>query len=160
MIRHSCTHTHTHTCYANTAIQHTYRRYISGEQQFKSGSCAIRLAFNASFQLSGRTPPAVFVTARIRPVVARRWIFPLASRAVTHTFTPFGSGWVHCLAPEASLIRGILTGLMVFLVMPDACVLGPATGPTLKTTLCQICAQVGRMINTVVVVPFMFQTLS
>ena len=34
----------------------------------------------------------------------------------------------------------------VFLAMLDAC--GLATGPILKTALCQICTMVGRMMNT------------
>ena len=47
-------------------------------------------------------------------------------------FYPLRSGWVYCLALKAPLIRGMPTGLKVFLAMPDTCALYPATGPTLK----------------------------
>ena len=51
--------------------------------------------------------------------------------AIRPGFSTFG-GWVYCSAPEAPLIRGMPTGPLVFLAMPGACGLCPATGPTLK----------------------------
>ena len=44
--------------------------------------------------------------------------------------------------------RGMPTGSEAFLELPIALGFGPATGPTLKTALCQIRTLVGRRINT------------
>ena len=44
-------------------------------------------------------------------------------------------GWVYCLAPEASLIRGMPTRPKAFLAMPDACGLQPSDQTHLKNCL-------------------------
>ena len=50
-------------------------------------------------------------------------------------FTPFGRGEVYCLAPEEPLIRGMPTGLKVFLAMQEACGLWPCNWTHLKNDL-------------------------
>ena len=57
-------------------------------------------------------------------------------------FTHFGGCWVYCLA---LLIRGMLTGLKVYLALQDVC--GLRLYDHLKTALCHIRALLGCMIN-------------
>ena len=61
-------------------------------------------------------PLQLFWSARLGRVLPQHWRFPLASGS-----RPLTRVWVYCLAPEAPLIRGMPTGPMVFLAMPDAC---------------------------------------
>ena len=61
--------------------------------------------------------------------------FPPALGGYPPWFYLLTGGWVYYLAPEAALIRGMPMGPKVFLAMPDACGLHPATGPTLNNGL-------------------------
>ena len=55
--------------------------------------------------------------------------------AVPPGFYPLRGGWVHCLAPEVRLWRGMPMGPKVFLAMPDACGLWPCDRTQLKNGL-------------------------
>ena len=59
-------------------------------------------------------------------------------------YTPFGGGWVYCLAPEAPQKGECRRGRRYFWPCRTRVGFGPATGPTLKTALCHIHALVGR----------------
>ena len=57
---------------------------------------------------------------------------------------PLRGGWVYCLAPEAPQKEECRRGRRYFGPCRTRVGFGPATGPTLKTALCHICALVGR----------------
>ena len=59
-------------------------------------------------------------------------IFLRPQKAVSPGFYPLRGGWIHCLAPEAPLIRRIPTKPKVFLAMLDACELRPCDRTHLK----------------------------
>ena len=52
--------------------------------------------------------------------VPRHWRVPLASGPFPQALPPWRC-LVYCLAPEAPLIKGMLTGAKVFLALPDVC---------------------------------------
>ena len=68
--------------------------------------------------------------------------------AVSPGFYPLTESWVYCLASEAPLIKGMLTGPNVFLALPEACGLRPANGPTLKQPCAKLTHSVGYVADT------------
>ena len=74
----------------------------------------------------------------------RHWRVPPASGGYPPRLIPPSGGWVYCLAPEAPQKRECRRGRRYFWPCRTRVGFGPATGPTLKTALCHICALVGR----------------
>ena len=93
------------------------------------------LLYDLPLQSLGHIRPAVLASAR---VCLGTGYFLRPQGGVLQAFTPFEGGCIYCLAPEALLIRGMLTRLKVFLAIPDACGLQPCDQTHLNKALCQI----------------------
>ena len=113
-----------------------------GEQQIPQINIGLNLS---SCRVALR--PAVLSAARIWPSVSRYLEISFGLRGPSPRLLPASGGWVNRPAPEASLIRGMPTGPLVFWKCRTRVGYGPALGPTIKKALCHTCSLGGVVIK-------------
>ena len=87
----------------------------------------------APIQLSGRTSACrVYCGTDLTECVSAAGYFLRPTGGLPPKLLPTSGGWVYCLVPEAPLIRGMPTGVLVFLEM---CGLQPCARTHLKKGL-------------------------
>ena len=95
-------------------------------------------------QLLGLHSVGRFISGRFCRMCLGTREFLQPQGAIPPGLYPLRGCWVYCLAPEAPQKGECRRGRRYFWPCRTRVGFGPATGPTLKTALCHICALVGR----------------